>query len=190
MRNPNRKKIKVFEEFKAFIAKGNAVQMAVGVIIASAFTAIVNSIVNGIFNPLIALVFSSLGISTEGLGWVINYWNPEVWNVDGAKNIGSCFNGIYNKDFAIYFDLGTLINAVLYFLVVAIILFSVVKIISTLQKKKKEYEAQQIEQYYLQHPDERPAPADNTPKPTELDLLIEIRDELKTLNSKTNKEEK
>ena len=64
------KKSQLFKEFKAFISKGNALELAIGVIIASAFTAIVNSIVSGMFNPIISLVFSSLGVSTDGIGWI------------------------------------------------------------------------------------------------------------------------
>lgn len=185
MRKPKKNKSKLFAEFKAFISRGNALQLAVGVIIASAFTAIVNAVVGGIFNPLITLVFSSLGVSTAGIGWVMNWWNPKVWDVENAKNIGSCFNGIYNKDFAIYFDLGTLINAVLYFLIVAIVLFSVVKIFSTLKARKDKYEAEQLEKYYEAHPEERPKPEEPKPvQPTEVELLIEIRDQLSTLNKK------
>lgn len=178
------KKSSLFAEFKAFISKGSALELAIGVIIASAFTAIVNSIVNGIFNPVISLVFSSLGVSTDGIGWVLNWWNPNVWaNLDTATNVGNCFNGRYNKDYAIYFDLGTFINAVLYFLIVAIILFTILKTSKTLKARKERTEKERLEKYYEEHPEERPKPAPEEPKkPTEVELLAEIRDQLKELN--------
>lgn len=179
------KKGKLWSEFKAFISKGSAIELAIGVIIASAFTAIVNAVVNGIFNPLIALVFSSLGISTDGMGWVMNWWNDKVWDVENATNVGYCFNGAYNKDVAIYFDLGTLINAILYFIIVAIILFAILKTVKSLRERKEKFEKEQLEKYYEAHPEERPKPAEPAPaQPSEVELLIEIRDQLTKLNEK------
>lgn len=182
------KKSQLFKEFKTFISKGNAIELAVGVIIASAFTAIVNSVVGGMFNPIISLVFSSLGVSTDGIGWVMNWRNPNVWNVTDAVNIGRCFNGTYNKDYAIYFDLGSLINAVLYFLIVAIILFSIVKISRGIKSRAEKLEKERLEKYYLKHPEEKPQPVVEEKKPTEVDLLSEIRDQLLVLNKKDNNE--
>lgn len=182
------KKSNLFKEFKAFISKGNALELAVGVIIASAFTAIVNSIVGGMFNPVISLVFSSLGVSTDGIGWVMNWRNPNVWDIDEAVNIGRCFNGTYNKDYAIYFDLGSLINAVLYFVIVAIILFSIIKVSRGIKLRAEKLEKERLEKYYLQHPEERPKPVVEEKKPTEVELLSEIRDQLLILNKKENDE--
>lgn len=178
------KKSQLFKEFKAFISKGNALELAVGVIIASAFTAIVNSIVSGMFNPIISLVFSSLGVSTDGIGWVMNWWNPSVWDVSDAVNIGHCFNGTYNKDYAIYFDLGSLINAILYFIIVAVILFAILKISRVVKTRAEKLEKDRLEKYYLQHPEERPKPIVEEKKPTEVELLSEIRDQLLILNKK------
>lgn len=96
------------EEFKAFIMRGNVMDMAVGVIIGGAFTAIVNSLVNNIIQPMIAYL-------TGG----------------GAK-----IDGLVVPGTAI--DVGAFLSAVINFLIVAFIVFLMVKAISKLQNKGKD----------------------------------------------------
>ena len=77
-------------------------------------------------------------------------------------------------------DWGSLINAVISFLIIALVLFIIVKVVTTLQQRKAEYEAKIREEYYQKHPEERPAPVvEAAPQPTETELLIQIRDLLK-----------
>lgn len=105
--------MKIIKEFKEFISRGNVMDMAVGVIIGSAFTAIVNSLVKDLLNPLLGLLtggmdFSALSI-TIGRGE-----NPAV------------------------FAYGAFISAVINFLLVALVLFFLVKAINRLHFRKKE----------------------------------------------------
>ncbi|MCQ2554702.1 MAG: large conductance mechanosensitive channel protein MscL [Clostridia bacterium] len=127
---------KFFSEFKAFITKGNVMSMAVGIIIGGAFTAIVNSLVKDIISPVI-------GILTGG----INFEELSV--------------GVGEAQIMV----GNFINAVITFLLTALVLFWIVKFFNKLENlKKKEEEAPKV-------PEE--------PKPTEMDVLTEIRDLLK-----------
>lgn len=121
-----------FEEFKAFALKGNVVDMAIGVIIGGAFTSIVNSLVNDIFTPLI-------GVLTGG--WDFSNMMVTVGNANVM--------------------VGNFINAVISFLIVAVCLFSMVKAMNKLIKKKEA------------EPTPAPVPSD------EVVLLSEIRDLLK-----------
>lgn len=96
---------KFFEEFKAFAMRGNVVDMAVGLVVGSAFTAIVNSLVNDIISPLIGLFF-----------------NADFSDV--VIQIGDVGIGV-----------GAFLNAVLNFLIVAFVLFVVIKTMNSLHKK-------------------------------------------------------
>ena len=102
---------KFFEEFKAFAMRGNVLDMAVGVVIGGAFTAIVNSLVNDIINPAIGLFFNA-DFSDVGI------------------HVGDVMIGI-----------GSFINAVINFLIVAFVLFVVIKFVNSLHKKPAEPEA-------------------------------------------------
>ena len=140
---------KFFEEFKAFIAKGNVVDMAVAVIIGGAFGKIVTSLVNDIIMPLIGLLVGGLNVTD----WKIELKLAEIL-LDGTV-----------KD-AIYLNYGNFIQLVIDFLIVAFCIFVALKVILAMQtkfaKKKEEEEA-----------------AEEIPAETELDILKEIRDSLK-----------
>jgi large-conductance mechanosensitive channel len=80
-------------------------------------------------------------------------------------------------------DWGTLINAVISFLIIAIVLFIIVKVANAAAAKKAAMEEEALERYYLKHPEERPAPEDPAkPKPTTEELLASILVELKKAN--------
>lgn len=104
---------KFLEEFKKFISKGNVMDMAVGIIIGGAFTSIVSSLVNDIINPLLGLFG---GMNFDQL----------VWNITG--------------DVTLYY--GKFITAVVNFLIMAFIVFILVKAMNTAMSKfqKKEEE--------------------------------------------------
>ena len=85
---------------------------------------------------------------------------------------------VYNQSAII--DWGALINAVLAFLIVALVLFIIVKVVNSIQRKNAELKAKAQEEYYQKHPEERPVPPEpGKPAPTEVELLTEIRDALK-----------
>ena len=126
-----------FSEFKTFIARGNVMDMAVGVIIGGAFKAIADSLVNDIINPI-------LGIFAGG--------NSDLANL--AIHLPS------GGDIMV----GNFINAVLNFLIMAFVVFCIIKTLNKLHRKKEEA------------PAAPPAP----PEPSaEEKLLTEIRDLLK-----------
>ena len=102
---------KFFEEFKAFAMRGNVVDMAVGVIIGGAFTAIVNSLVNDIFTPIIGTVL--FGLNFENFGISIPWGNHP------------------------FINLGNFIQNVITFLLTALCLFVIVKGINALKRKKE-----------------------------------------------------
>ncbi|MGB3148026.1 MAG: large-conductance mechanosensitive channel protein MscL [Paracoccaceae bacterium] len=128
----------MLKEFKDFIAKGNVMDMAVGIIIGAAFTAIVTSLVDDLINPIISLFTG--GIDFSGMKVALS---------DSAD--------------AATFNYGSFINALINFLIVAFVVFLLVKMVNRVKDAamKKEEAA--------------PAPAG----PTELDILMQIRDSLK-----------
>lgn len=128
-------------EFKEFISRGSVVDLAVGVIIGGAFTSIVNSLVKDIVMPIIGLIFG--GINFTGLKYVITPATEET------------------AEAAIYY--GNFIQNIVNFLLVALVIFIVVKAINNLRKKNEPAPA----------PKEPPAP------PEDIVLLREIRDSLK-----------
>ena len=132
----------MLNEFKAFIAKGNVVDLAVGIIIGAAFTAIVNSLVADLINPIIGLItggidFSNLFIDLSGS-------NPA--SLAAAKEAG-----------APVFAYGAFLTAVINFVIMAWVIFMIVKAANRAMP---------------------PAPAAPA-GPSEVDLLTEIRDALK-----------
>lgn len=142
----------MLNEFKAFIAKGNVVDLAVGIIIGAAFTAIVNSLVADLINPIIGLLtggvdFSNLFIDLSGTG-------PASLAI--AKEAG-----------APVFAYGAFITAVINFLIIAWVVFLLVKAVNKLKEATAKKEA------------EAAAAAAAPAGPTELDILMEIRDSLK-----------
>ena len=84
------------------------------------------------------------------------------------------FNG------AAVIDWGAFLTAIISFIIIALVLFIIVKVTNAAQRKKAELEAKAKEAYYQKHPEERPAPVDpGVPAPTQEELLTQIRDILK-----------
>ncbi len=109
-------------EFQAFIMRGNVVDLAVGIIIGAAFTAIVGSLVKDLFNPLIGLLlggvdFSNIFITLKG---------PSAPTLDAAKQAG-----------AVTLNVGLFLNAVIQFLIVAFAVFWLVKGLNMLWRKQE-----------------------------------------------------
>ena len=134
----------IVAEFKEFITRGNVMDMAVGIIIGGAFTAIVNSLVNDLLMPIIGAIFG--GIDFTSLKYVIRAADEAAGIEEAAIKYGSFIQAIVN------------------FLLIAIVIFLLVKGMNKMRRKKEE-----------------PAPApEPDPEPSEeVKLLTEIRDALK-----------
>ena len=86
----------------------------------------------------------------------------------------------YSFNGAAVIDWGAFLTAVISFIIIAIVLFIIVKLTNAAQKKKEEIKAKELEKYYEKHPEERPAPVEpGVPAPTQEELLTQIRDILK-----------
>lgn len=114
----------LLKEFKDFISRGNVIDMAVGIIIGGAFTAIVSSLVNDVISPVLGLFGSS---NLSELKWVIK---EGVMAADGTVEGG------------VVLAYGSFISAVINFLIMAVIVFILIKIINSVTNvfKKKEEE--------------------------------------------------
>lgn len=142
----------MLQEFKDFIAKGNVMDMAVGIIIGAAFTAIVKSLVGDLINPIV-------GIFTGGVdftSWFYVLGGQTFESVDAAREAG-----------ASVFAVGNFIMAIINFLVIAFVVFMLVRYVNKVKEAaEKKEEVAAI--------DEAPA------GPTEIDLLGDILTALKT----------
>ncbi|MGK2873309.1 MAG: large conductance mechanosensitive channel protein MscL [Alphaproteobacteria bacterium] len=137
----------MLDEFKKFIAKGNVVDMAVGIIIGAAFTAIVTSLVGDILNPVMGVIIGGIDFSN----YYIDLSMGKYESLEAAKKAGA--------PLIMY---GQFINSIIKFLIVALVVFFLVKGVNRLKTKEEESAAK--------------APA----KPAEEVLLLrEIRDVLK-----------
>ncbi len=123
---------KFFAEFKKFITRGNVIDMAVGVIVGGAFTAIVNSMSNNILKPLINW-FLALILGKDSLKDLYTYLVKVETTVDGVTTVD-----LANS---IYIDWGAFINAVINFLITAFVLFMIVRTINRLKESSKEAKA-------------------------------------------------
>ncbi|GFM29795.1 MULTISPECIES: large conductance mechanosensitive channel protein MscL [unclassified Novosphingobium] len=144
----------MFQEFKKFIAKGNVMDLAVGVIIGAAFGAIVKSLTDEVIMPVIGAIFGGADFSNH----FILLSTPDGYagamdDYAALKEAGAAMIGY-----------GAFVTAVINFLILAFIIFLMVRYVNRLMEavEKKEEEA-------------APAPSG----PSEIELLTEIRDELK-----------
>ena len=131
----------IFSEFREFIARGNVIDLAVGVIIGASFNKNVDSLVNQVVMPPIGLLMGGLDFSK--LQWVLRPDDPAT---------------AINELVAIQY--GAFINTLIQFLIVAWVVFMLIKGVNTLRRQQAE------------------APAPEAPTPSET-LLVEIRDLLK-----------
>jgi len=141
----------MLKEFKTFIARGNVFELAVGIIIGAAFTAIVSSIVEDLINPIIGLIIG--GIDFTNLYFVMSGEVPAGVGLQTARDSG-----------AAVFAYGSFIMAVVNFLIIAWVVFLMVRTVNKLRDTVTPA-----------------APAEpEAPKgPTETEVLLEIRDLLK-----------
>ena len=127
-KNLKKKKEGFFKDFKKFITKGNVVDMAVGVIVGGAFTAIVNALSNQILKPLINWVLAKV-LGKDSLSEVYTFLT-RVNAADGTPDLEQ----------SIYIDWGAFINAIINFLLVAFTLFVIARIASHVLKRIKARE--------------------------------------------------
>lgn len=136
----------MIKEFRDFIARGNVVDMAVGIIIGAAFTAIVTSLVADLINPIIGVVTGGIDFSNL----FINLGSGEFTSLAAAKAAG-----------APVFAYGSFITAVINFLIIAFVVFLLVKAVNKVKDATVKKDAEEAA------------------GPSELDVLMEIRDALK-----------
>jgi len=138
----------MLKEFKDFIAKGNVMDLAVGIIIGAAFTAIVSSLVADLINPIIGLIIG--GIDFTNMYVVLSGEVAPSASLAAARDAG-----------AAVFAYGSFITAIINFLIIAFVVFMLVKFVNRIKASSEK-------------------PAVEAPKgPTELDVLVEIRDALR-----------
>ena len=123
---------KFFSEFKTFITRGNVVDMAVGVIVGSSFTAIVNGLSNFVLKPLINYLLAII-FGKDSLTELYTMLQP-AYVLDEAGNATA------EIDLAksIYIDWGSFINAIINFFLIALVLFTIVKIINKFRAERNE----------------------------------------------------
>ena len=126
-------------EFKKFITRGNVVDMAVGVIIGSAFTAIVNGLSNFILKPIINY-FLALIFGTDSFSGIYTYLKLVEMQEDVLNDAGEVIgvNVVPDLTQSIYIDWGSFISAVLNFFIVAFVLFMIVKLMNKVREDHKE----------------------------------------------------
>ena len=149
---------KFFADFKAFITKGNIIDMAVGVIIGGAFGKIVTSLVNDIITPLISILTGK--VSLTELKWVIN---EAVLDEAGA---------VVTPELALTY--GNFLQNIIDFFIIAASIFIVLRVMVAAQKKLESLKKKEEEEKKEEAPEE--------PKETELSVLCEIREMLKKQN--------
>jgi large conductance mechanosensitive channel len=125
----------MLKEFKEFAMKGNLIDVAVGLVLALAFTGLVNALIDGIIMPLIAAIFGKPN------------FDAIVWTIGSGKD-------------ATRILVGTFLTAIVNFLVIAWVLFLIVKAANRFRK-----------------------PVEEPTGPTEVELLTQIRDSLASLPS-------
>ena len=138
----------MLNEFKAFLMKGNVLDLAVGIIIGAAFTAIVSSLVADLINPIIGLITGGIDFSNL----FVNLGDGEFASLSAARDAG-----------AAVFAYGSFLTAIINFLIIAFVVFLLVKMVNKVKESAVKKEAA------------APAPAG----PSELDVLLQIRDALK-----------
>ena len=117
---------KFFGEFKKFITRGNVLDMAVGVIVGGAFTAIVNALSNNILRPLINALLKLI-LGANSLSEVFTF----LVKVESEPGVVDLANSIY-------IDWGAFINAIINFLLIALVLFMIVRIINRVNERQAE----------------------------------------------------
>ncbi|WP_224997990.1 large-conductance mechanosensitive channel protein MscL [Cesiribacter sp. SM1] len=140
----------LLQDFKEFAVRGNLLDLAIGIIIGTAFTRIVNSLVQSVIMPALGMIVGNFDF--KHLQWVL-----KPAEVDAAGNV---------VEEAVIVKYGEFIQAMTDFLIIAIVVFIVVKMLNSWKNKAEDPKNPEVK----------------TPK--DIQLLTEIRDLLKERNSK------
>ena len=141
----------MLKEFRDFISKGNVMDLAVGIIVGAAFTAIVNSLVTDLINPIIGLIIG--GIDFSSLYVVLKGHVDPGTGLKAARDTGAAI-----------FAYGSFLSAIINFLIIAWVVFMLVKGVNAIREAAVKKEP----------------PKPEAPKgPTQEELLAQIRDLLK-----------
>jgi len=124
---------KFFEEFKDFIARGNVIDMAVGLVIGNAFTKIINSLVENIITPLIGLITGKIDLTALKL--VI---------IPASEGV---------EEFALKY--GLFLQSLIDFLIIAFVIFCTVKVMNTVIKALEHKKAEEEKEQKAEEPDEQ-----------------------------------
>jgi large conductance mechanosensitive channel len=119
----------MLNEFKAFISRGNVIDLAVGIIIGAAFTAIVNSLVGDVIMPVVGLLMNGIDFSNLFIPLSMEKWNAvkdTVSTLKGAKDAG-----------VPVLSFGVFINAIINFLIVSFVIFMLVKQVNKFKKAEE-----------------------------------------------------
>ena len=160
-----------WKEFKEFISRGNVLDMAVGIIIGGAFTAIITAVVNNILTPLLQMI---PGMGEDGFGALQLVLRDAV--VEEGAVVAE----------AVVLDFGIVISALITFLLTAFVLFLIVRTVNRVRARADELRAAKVAEETAEAIEAEPAPAPEEPAappaPTTEELLAEIRDLLKNQN--------
>ena len=127
---------KFFGEFKKFITRGNVLDMAVGVIVGGAFTGIVNGLSNFILKPIINWLLALI-LGKEGLSGVVTFLpNGEVYK-DILNEAGEVIGQEIDMAASFYIDWGSFISAIINFLIIAFVLFVIVRAMNDFAKARE-----------------------------------------------------
>lgn len=182
-----------FKEFGEFINRGNALALAIGVIIGGAFTSIVTAINKNIISPIIAWIIGDTDLSNS-LVTVLKSHDIAT-QADVANGLATAIGDPLAEPVSdIVISWGALIQAVIDFILIALILFLIMKVVTSIlnrakevsekfKKQKEEAEAESAEE------SEKPAEPEKKEVPADIALLTEIRDLLKSNASTTSEAE-
>ena len=134
------KKSGFFAEFKKFITRGNIVDMSVGVIVGGAFTAIVTALSNNILKPIINWVLK-LVLGKDSLSEIYTFFPDCKAYKDVLDESGNVIGQEVDLANSIYIDWGAFISAIINFLLIAFVLFIIVKIINKISSSKEMFAA-------------------------------------------------
>ena len=172
-KNPNKKSL--WAEFKEFINKGNAMALAVGTIIGGAFSGITKSVTNDLIMPLVNIFlggtdFSEAKLQLPRIPWVEPKFETII-DETGAEVVQEIHN---------YLTYGNFIAAVINFLIMAVVVFFIVKGMNAMMEAAKRKEREEAEAAAAAAAAAAAEAAANAPHvPTSEELLTEIRDLLK-----------
>ena len=123
-------------EFKKFVSRGNVVDMAVGVIVGSAFSAIVTALSNNVLKPIVNYLLAEI-FDAKSLTELYTFLKKTT--IDVVNEEGITIGQEVDLSQSIYIDWGALINAILSFFLIAIVLFTIVKVINKVREDQKEF---------------------------------------------------